>query len=163
RSAALAACERSCAGLVPRADRRDRSVFSGSPCFPVPKPKIVALGCADRGIELRRPPYLSPVSAPNASVPRGLLVALGCAIARASAPSVLAAVCLLRRGRARRRAPAATARCEVERKVLRSHLFVPTAVLVDGFLCHWAGRAIDPTPVLRVPKAENVRTDCQCD
>jgi hypothetical protein len=25
-------------------------------------------------------------------------------------------------------------------------------------MCHWAGHVIDPTPVLRVPKAENVRT-----
>src|ERR1044071_9385121 len=29
-------------------------------------------------------------------------------------------------------------------------------------MCHWDGHVIDPTPVLRVPKAKNVRTDCQC-
>src|ERR1051325_465497 len=47
--------------------------------------EIVASNCADL-------PLFPPVHATNASVPPGLLVTLGCAIATASAPSVLGAV-----------------------------------------------------------------------
>jgi hypothetical protein len=129
-------------------------VFSGSPCFAVPKPKIVALGCENRGIELRRPPHLFSYTGTNASVQRGVSVALGRAIATASAPSLFGAVCLIRRGRGRRRAPAATARWQVERVVICGHLFVRPAMIVDCPCATGTAMLLTRTPVLCVPKAK---------
>src|ERR1051325_8346316 len=46
-------------GTLPRRSTRTILTFPRSSCFAVPKPRIVALGCANRGIELRRPPLPS--------------------------------------------------------------------------------------------------------
>ena len=106
----LSACEDRCAGHAPRANRRERSPASlGSTCF-------CRAEAENRGAWVHRSWHrtaptslLFPKSAPNAFMPPGFLVQLGCAIATASAPSVLGAGFLIRRGRGRRRAPAATA------------------------------------------------------
>ncbi len=59
-------------GTLPRRSTRTIPTFPVPSCFAVPKPKIVALGRTNRGIELRRPPLpFPPLSAPNASAPLG--------------------------------------------------------------------------------------------
>ena len=117
RSAALAACEDRCAGHASAPIDDSVSILSGSTCFTRAEAKNC--GAWVRKSWHRTAPTSLPFLlyfSPNTSVPLELLVQLGCAIATASAPSMLGAICLIRRGRGRRRASAATARCQVERR-----------------------------------------------
>src|SRR4029079_6763966 len=131
-------------------------------CFPVPKPKIVALGCANRGIELRRPPL--PSSYIRAKRIRATRIVYGTRVRDCDSSRAFGVWSSLFDSKRARPAPRPCGDGSVAGGVSATcrHLSAPNSVLMDCSLYHWAGHVIGPTPLLREPKAENVRTDCQC-